>query len=324
MAERAIAERESAVAATTSESRLETANQLLEWHRGLLDELRQLCFDTDADPKPQWNVARDMNRLLTIGQKIDAARAGAKAPAPTHAALVAQLEVAEERRVQAVATCAELRGSTRSLERQLDDSIERFRAQHSRAEAAEAQVAELTRERDEARDIARRVPGLEFDLKAKAHECEIADAEVTRLTEALAAAERQLEAQPATAPDMVELEPGWSTALPPSDYWIRSVLPATAPARTETSPGEAFAKYHDEHAAYGGVSWEFHARAATFCRTAMARTEAEQAVLKALADVPETWLRWFCKSAGCWNVVEFKAVGDAELARRESKKDHNV
>lgn len=44
------------------------------------------------------------------------------------------------------------------------------------------QVAQLTKERDEARDIARKVPGLEFDLKAKANECEIADAEVTRLT----------------------------------------------------------------------------------------------------------------------------------------------
>lgn len=56
-------------------------------------------------------------------------------------------------------------------------------------------IAALTRERDEARDIARKVPGLEFDLKAKTCECELADAEVTRLTEALAAAKRDLQAE---------------------------------------------------------------------------------------------------------------------------------
>lgn len=61
--------------------------------------------------------------------------------------------------------------------------------------AAEARVLELTRERDEARDIARKVPGLEFELKAKTCECELADAEVTRLTEALAAAKRDLQAE---------------------------------------------------------------------------------------------------------------------------------
>ena len=38
---------------------------------------------------------------------------------------------------------------------------------------------------------------------------------------------------------------------------------------------ESFAKYHDEHAGYGGVSWEFHARAATFIRDiAAAKDEA--------------------------------------------------
>lgn len=69
-----------------AESRLADADALLEWHRNLLDELRQLCFDTDADPKPQWNVARDMNRLLTIGQRIDAARKALLANQPTASA----------------------------------------------------------------------------------------------------------------------------------------------------------------------------------------------------------------------------------------------
>lgn len=102
-------------------------------------------------------------------------------PAHTHAALVAQLEAAEALFI-------------------VSDNDRR--KEWERAEALVAQVTELTREltesrqmvavatlhRDEARDIARKVPGLEFDLKAKANECEIADAEVARLTEALDAA----------------------------------------------------------------------------------------------------------------------------------------
>lgn len=53
--------------------------------------------------------------------------------------------------------------------------------------------------------------------------------------------------------------------------------------------------------------------------TSPARTEAERAVLDAMALVPASWLRWLAKSAGCWNVIEFKAVGEAELARRGSR-----
>lgn len=35
---------------------------------------------------------------------------------------------------------------------------------------------------------------------------------------------------------------------------------------SDSDKAESFAKYHDEHAGYGGASWEFHARAATFIR----------------------------------------------------------
>lgn len=34
------------------------------------------------------------------------------------------------------------------------------------------------------------------------------------------------------------------------------------------SQAESFAQYHDEHARFGGASYEFHARAATFIRRA--------------------------------------------------------
>lgn len=46
-------------------------------------------------------------------------------------------------------------------------------------------IQRLEGERDEARAIARRVPELEFELKAKVYETEIADGEIERLRAAL-------------------------------------------------------------------------------------------------------------------------------------------
>lgn len=44
-----------------------------------------------------------------------------------------------------------------------------------------------------------------------------------------------------------------------------------------TRGAETFAKYHDEQASYGGVSWEFHARASTFIRD-------QDAAIRALSE----------------------------------------
>lgn len=45
-------------------------------------------------------------------------------------------------------------------------------------------------------------------------------------------------------------------------------------------------------------------------------TATERAVLNAMGKVPESWLRWFMQSAGCWNVEEFRVLGEAEIANR--------
>ena len=55
----------------------------------------------------------------------------------------------------------------------------------------------------------------------------------------------------------------------------------TAPTRQRPTADsvESFAKYHDDHAAFGGVAWEFHARAASFLRTQAERIDALTAEL---------------------------------------------
>lgn len=47
-------------------------------------------------------------------------------------------------------------------------------------------------------------------------------------------------------------------------------------------PEKTFAEYHAEKASYGGVSWEFHARAETFIRDQAAEIEALQAQVASL------------------------------------------
>lgn len=47
---------------------------------------------------------------------------------------------------------------------------------------------------------------------------------------------------------------------------------------------ETIAKYHDEHAGYGGSSFEFHARAATFIRSSAAEAQRLRAVDSAARD----------------------------------------
>ena len=68
--------------------------------------------------------------------------------------------------------------------------------------------------------------------------------------------------------------------------------PLRAPATTEKEPtipgtpsraAEAFAKYHDERAGYGGVGWEFHARAATFLRDCVPLSEHQRVLAEAAA-----------------------------------------
>lgn len=88
---------------------------------------------------------------------------------------------------------AELGEASVELKRLSDERDEWRRARDTHEQnwlTAVARAEKAEAERDEARDIARKVPGLEFDLKAKANECEIADTEVVRLKEALEAAER--------------------------------------------------------------------------------------------------------------------------------------
>jgi len=44
---------------------------VIERVRVFLADLRQLAFDTDVSPIPGWDMAREVNRLLRIGQRID-------------------------------------------------------------------------------------------------------------------------------------------------------------------------------------------------------------------------------------------------------------